>query len=282
MVYMPYTQSDDRVSIYNLWSKLYIKDTTNYYSLADITANTALQEFYQLPTTIKNINELPATYLNAQFNLYGQPSSQIYDVSINYYMRDFLYYLDSATSDKRLWWWNKSVYTEPYKLNFWFDFLESVDSEIGAYAVSEIGDRPIVVNETNLKSIFYREIPKIIIMDSASFSNLKPNEIKTGYSYILFPPGYENFFSISARGISIKNRIDELLYQHTYCQQNINLTAIPIYHLDVNSRIKIIDELTHLNMDCAIQTISYSLNYNGTMSLNTVKIQPNSNFEREE
>ena len=86
----------------------------------------------------------------------------------------------------------------------------------------------------------------------------------------------------SSRGLSIKNKIDDLLYQHTYCNQTINLTCIPIYYLDVNSRIYIGDKKLGIDDDFAIQSISYSLNYNGTMSLNTAKIQPNSIFEREE
>ena len=76
------------------------------------------------------------------------------------------------------------------------------------------GDRPIVINDTNLKSIFYREIPKILIINLEKFQD---EPLRAGYNYILLPTGYENYFSISARGLSIKNKLDDLVYQHTYC-----------------------------------------------------------------
>ena len=267
------------LSIHDNWSRYFIYDATNYYPLIDIQHGPiALQKLYGLNNS--DAIDLKETIELTPYDIHGEPLYlSTTEQKLFYYTREYNYY-PYDEGEKR--WWNKAVYEEPYSLNFWLDFLEANNSEIGLYAVSEIGDRPIVVNETNLKSIFYREIPKIIIMDATSFAQLTAKDIKTGYSYVLFPEGYENFFSISSRGISIKNRIDELVYQHTYCAQQINLTSLPIYYLDVNTRIKVVDAMTLLSCDCAIQTLSYSLNYNGTMSISAAKIQPNSTFEREE
>ena len=255
-----------------LFNSHYIYDNLNYYNLQHIKIHPILSAFYHL-------NEQPIEQLAIiPYDIHGNPTylTRHYE-KINYYTRDLLYY---GVSDGIRAYWNKAVYEAPYTLNFWFDFLDT-DGSISAYATSEIGDRPIVVNDTNLKSIFYREIPKILIYTFDQFQDEKI-ELKSGYSYILLPAGYEQYFSISSRGLSIKNKIDDLLYQHTYCNQTINLTCVPIYYLDVNSRIYIGDKRLGIDDDFAIQSISYSLNYNGTMSLSTAKIQPNSIFEREE
>lgn len=256
------------------YNNVFLWDNNTYYSLADVVAHPILARIYKLNNA--TVTELPTVLTQIQYDLYGLPNPLITNTKpIYYYTRDLLYYNDNA-GDRT--WWSKQVFEEPYNLNFWFDFLDT-QGEISKYSVSEIGDRPIVINDTNLKSIFYREIPKILIINLEKFQD---EPLRAGYNYILLPTGYENYFSISARGLSIKNKLDDLVYQHTYCNQTINLTCIPIYYLDVNTRIQLTDGSSNICDDFAVQTISYSLNYNGTMSLNTAKIQPNSIFEREE
>jgi hypothetical protein len=52
----------------------------------------------------------------------------------------------------------------------------------------------------------------------------------------------ENLFTISSKGKSAKERIDELLYNHSYCIENATITTIPIFHLEPNSKILVRDE----------------------------------------
>lgn len=78
-------------------------------------------------------------------------------------------------------------------------------------------------------------------------------------------------FSISSQGKSAKERLDELLYQHSHCVETATITAIPIYYLQPNTRIKIADDKTHLNGDYIINKITIPLQFNGTMSLTVTK-----------
>ena len=68
------------------------------------------------------------------------------------------YYKDKETGN----YWNKMVDENPENLLFWFDFLDAEGSEISKYAVYNIGDRTKSVKDTNVKSIYYREIPTTI------------------------------------------------------------------------------------------------------------------------
>lgn len=81
----------------------------------------------------------------------------------------------------------------------------------------------------------------------------------------------EQMFAISAQGKSAKDAIDELLYKHGYCAESANITSIPIFYLQPNTRIYIYDEKTGLNGDYIVSKISLPLSYNGTMSLTTTK-----------
>ena len=72
-------------------------------------------------------------------------------------------------------------------------------------------------------------------------------------------------FKISAQGKSAKDRLDELIYSHGYCIENVTINAIPVYYLQPNTRIYLFDEKTNLNGDYIISKITIPLTYNGTM-----------------
>ena len=62
-------------------------------------------------------------------------------------------------------YWNKTVYMAPEKLNFWFDFLDA-DGELSQFSAKLIGSRPKVVNDNNIKSIYFREVPNVIFIEN--------------------------------------------------------------------------------------------------------------------
>ncbi len=59
--------------------------------------------------------------------------------------------------------WNPSVREDPASLIFWIDFIDTT-SEVGKYAVSQIGRRMKVVNNDNIKILFTKEIPPIVFI----------------------------------------------------------------------------------------------------------------------
>ena len=178
------------------------------------------------------------------------------------------YYMDVSDGDVRKYW-NRSVYESPEVLNFWFDFLDAREnSALGKYSVRNIGARTKSINDTNVKSIYFRETPGVIFSSALQEGNI------TGYRCIQVP-NIDTMFTISAQGKSAKERLDELLYQHSYCVESATITAIPIYYLQPNTRIYVFDEETKLNGDYIISKITIPLAYNGTMQLTTTKAAEN-------
>lgn len=170
-------------------------------------------------------------------------------------------------------YWNKDVINNPENLIFWFDFLEADTSDLSKYSVLAVGDRTKVINDNNVKKIYYREIPKVIFVNSINSSLQK----ETGYIYLQLPTEMENLFTISTKGLSCKERIDELLYQHSYCIENANITTLPIYHLEPNTRILIRDDNSKINGEYLINKLTIPLTYNGTMNISAVKSITNIN-----
>jgi hypothetical protein len=84
-------------------------------------------------------------------------------------------------------------------------------------------------------------------------------------------PNIEAFFTLSAQGKSAKDKLDELLYQHSYCIESVSITSLPIYYLQPNTRIYIYDEQTGIDGEYVVSKITIPLAYNGTMSITATK-----------
>lgn len=163
--------------------------------------------------------------------------------------------------------WARNVIDNPAALNFWIDFLDS--GELGQFEVSAIGARQKVVNDDNVTSIYNKEVPDIIFVDSST--NFSTLERKTGYTYCKLNTALENLFTISALGKSAKELLDELLYKFSYCIENITLTSLPIYYLEPNTRIFVHDDKTKIDGDYIVTKFTLPLATTGTMSITANK-----------
>lgn len=162
-------------------------------------------------------------------------------------------------------YWNKNVFENPESLNFWFDFLDQ-DGHLSKFGVQNIGARPKAINDTAVKSIYFRETPNVI------FGSKDNGRYDEGYKFIQIPEdSIDTMFTISAQGKSAKQRIDELLYAHSYCIENATIQTIPIYYLQPNTRIYLQDDNSGLQGDYIINKMTIPLSYNGQMSITAIK-----------
>ena len=88
----------------------------------------------------------------------------------------------------------------------------------------------------------------------------------------------ENLFIISSKGKSAQEAIEELLYKYSYCIESTNITALPVYHLQPNTRVLIRDQKSGIDGEYAVSKITIPLTYNGTMSLTASKVVTNIAF----
>ena len=175
-------------------------------------------------------------------------------------------------------YWNVAVFEAPETLNFWIEFLDS-GVDLAQFSIPMVGDRSKSLNEDKANAIVYREIPDVILYDVYNNYNDGPNFSKirkeisenTGYTFIYLPKGFSQYLTISYRGKSIKDKIDELLYDFACCIENISITTIPIYHLEPNTRIYVQDKTTKINGEYIVNKITLPLTYNGTMSITATK-----------
>lgn len=214
---------------------------------------------------IKNNIKKPEENTDETENNEENPLKDIYD---KYKTDDFRKY------------WNIAVFEAPETLNFWIEFLDEGD-ELQQFSIPVIGHRSKTVNEDKASAIIFREVPDLIIVDKDK-QILEDEELsegliaelrleQSGYTFINIPQGYGQFFTISYRAKSVKNAVDELLYQYSYCVENISITALPIYTLKPNTRIYVCDLETKINGEYIVNKFTIPLTYNGTMSITAVK-----------
>ena len=179
--------------------------------------------------------------------------------------------------------WNPSVREDPASLVFWIDFIDTT-SEVGKYAVSQIGRRMKVVNNDNIKILFTKQIPPIVfIPDYQEVADLLEIEYtnaedaaekvreycaanETNYFFQLSPQ-VESSFVHSSTGSSAFDEIRNLLYQYLIYNTTISISCLPRYWYEPNNMIYLENRENGIQGNYVITQYSLPLTYNGTMSI---------------
>lgn len=164
--------------------------------------------------------------------------------------------------------WAPYVTEYPETLDFWFDFLDQ-DGELQKYSNKAIGNRPKAVNDNNVKSIYFRETPTLIFVDSESPEN---GNVKTGYTYVNLPStDLTKLFSLSTQGKSAKTVLDGMLYKYACCADQITFNTLPYYHLQPNKRIFVACPESGITGEYIMTRFSVPLGPSGSMSITGVQ-----------
>ena len=218
--------------------------------------NTDDENCYEARYLYKDITTADLTYNDISNGVLHTVSSP-YNLTTTYYYK--------PDPDEWIDGWNPIVDNSPESLNFWFDFLDD-GGDIERYGTSFVGDRPKAVNDSMIKSIYFREIPTLIFTD-----NIANIDKKLGYSYLQYSPSMASLFTMSAQGKDAIDVLYEHLYKKSYCIESVTVNALPIYHLEPNNMINIFDTRAGINGTYVMTKFTLPLTYNGTMSITATK-----------
>ena len=70
---------------------------------------------------------------------------------------------------------------------------------------------------------------------------------------------------------TIKDELDNLLYNYSYCTETISMTTLPIYYLQPNTRIFVRDDNSGICGEYIVSSFTIPLTYNGSMSISATK-----------
>lgn len=158
----------------------------------------------------------------------------------------------------------------PASADFYLDMIDN-DAEVGHYNVQNIGRRSAIVSEDEINCVFEAKVPDIVFINiddqDLNITEYRNNLDLRGQRWVQVSNDIYSMLYIGGMQNSCYQRICEMLYQYTNMNETISLTAIPLYYLDVNTRITVNDEGSGIFGDYMISTISLPLDINGTMSM---------------
>ena len=179
----------------------------------------------------------------------------------------------------------QSTLKNPSGIDYFLDFIDS-DAKISQFSVNNIGRRSYAINQNNnINCVFESNIPDVILIrqsDSAiidpvtgkpatEMSKIRQQCNKRGQDYYQVPDNIYLALQIGGSLNSGYNMIRQLLHEYTSYNENISISCLPIYNLDVNTRIKVYDSDSNINGQYMINNITISLDANSTMTLNARK-----------
>ena len=174
--------------------------------------------------------------------------------------------------------------------NFYFDIIDANSSSLGIYSIENIGRRVDVVNNDEINCLFTPEIPNVIFLnmdqpeqnwsDNTTITEQRTTEntedilekqwlecINNGQAWIKVPD--EDFSNLVIGGYlnGAYEAIRYELFLHTNYQKTVNITALPAFYLEPNTRTHISDLSTNTFGDYIIQNISLNLGPGANMSV---------------
>ena len=103
--------------------------------------------------------------------------------------------------------WNINVIKLPQQLNFWFDFLDT-EGELDKYSVRNIGTRPKAENDSDVKAIYFRDIPTILFFGIEDTKAQLKRDLKINYvNYGLTKPQIEAMSDKQLEDYIIENNL---------------------------------------------------------------------------
>lgn len=158
-------------------------------------------------------------------------------------------------------------FTNPEGLLFWIDFI-GADAELEKYRMSAIGRRPEVVSDDTIHALFFRDTPEVLFIDP---TDTQPQNSELSYVKLNLVGGLINYFTVSSQSKSAKETLDSKVYEKTYYQESITISCLPIYYLEPNTRIKVINNESGISGNYIIKSISVPLEHSGTMSITATR-----------
>ena len=172
-----------------------------------------------------------------------------------------------------------SYYTGVSQLSYFFDMIDPkslTDQQMAQFSVDQIGLRTKVTNDNKVNCLF-ASIPNnyfYIESGSATANQDRIDSIRDSGadSFIQVAPNIMSKIAVGTASNSAFDLIRSNLNESISYGETINITTMPIYHLEPNMRIRAKNDETNINGDYQISTMSIPLTLNGTMTISATRI----------
>lgn len=258
-----------------------IVDRQEAYSEEIARLNEEQKEYVQTRTT--TIEKVQSTDWRTELYFQGVEDSRL-GLETNYYYAELAAEWPKIYDFKKTSYideFGETVYTggfydevlkHPDQLNYWLDFIDT-DSKMALFNINTIGRRSLIVNKEEVNCLFECHIPDLVIIDNTADNaqELKNECVERNQGYTQVDPAVYGMLAVGGAQRSAFEEIKILLFEHTSYNESIQLNTIPLYHLEPNTRISVVDPDSDIYGDYVINTISLPLDINGTSSISAVR-----------
>ena len=145
------------------------------------------------------------------------------------------------------------------------------------YSIDNIGQRLYSYELDKINKLFVRYVPNVIlILSSDRVEQNERDRIKRrcnyeGQTFSNIPESVYKKIGIGTYGYTAQDTGRDLLYQYTNYNESISFQSIPIYYLDVNTRVTVQDSKSNIYGDYIIKSINIPIAPTGTMSISATR-----------
>lgn len=200
-------------------------------------------------------------------------SKQANDIRPDIYEQELLDLFD-AIYDFRAKQFKVDTVNNPNALNYWFDYLQP-SAELFDISVDSLYPKIYSYQQDNIVRLYNNDVPDVILID-VNEDFLKREAMKDrcereGQPFANIDSVIYSNLATSVLGYAAQETARELLYQYTHYAESITLQSRPIYHLEPNTRISVVDRKSGIKGDYIIKTISLPLDAKNMMNISATK-----------
>ena len=185
------------------------------------------------------------------------------------------FYFDTEGEGQSFW---SYVTEDPTSIDYYLDFIDS-GAAISEFSVGVIGRRQKVIQDDDINCIFEPSKFCNTVAIKEETEGLKKQkmqeEIKQclldGRDYSKVDANIYDFFVMGSGFFSAYETIRSALQEWTDYNESIQLTCVPIFHLEPNTRITVENRNLNINGDYMMRSLSIPLG-GGTMSISANKV----------
>lgn len=162
----------------------------------------------------------------------------------------------------------------PNDLKYWFDYINPVNG-LHDISIDVCGPKLISQQRDKIVKLYNTDIPNNIIINVDSSPISRASMIdrceKEGQPYTNVSSFIYKNLKVGTIGYTAQETARELLYKNTDFTSAINISCIPIYYLDVNSRITVRDRAAGIFGDYIVKSINLPLDASGMMTISATR-----------
>lgn len=188
------------------------------------------------------------------------------------------YYIELMNEWRKIYDLEKQDFKEeikqdpPAALDYFLDFIDE-NSYVGQYSIPNIGKRSMIIVDNTINCLFEPEIPNVIFLYTQAEDYAAKKQYYESRGEIVTQVDSDIYDNLVIGGSfnSAFVAIRDLLYQYTNYNETISITMVPIFHLEPNTRVSIIDDQTGTDGDFVITNITIPLDVGGTSSISAIR-----------